>query len=99
MMNKDQSVTEFFKDISRTADGLVWIICSVISVLAAVLLAGGVLSMADARVGRHIMIFLFAPLILLLVLVNLRLLPFANRKHAVIFRVIVIVAGFLILNF
>lgn len=99
MNEHSQTVTSYLKNVSKKPDGMVWIACSFFSILAAILLSFDLIPVVHYKLHKRIVIFLFTPLILFLILVNLRLLSSANGRYATIFRSCVILGTFILFNF
>lgn len=98
-MRHDQTVKSYLTNVVRSVDGMAWIACSVFSLIAAFLISFDLIPWVVEKHTKKVIVFLFMPLILFLILTNLRLLPFAGKKYAVLFRSLFILVAFILFNF
>lgn len=99
MLDHTQPAAGYFQSMSRQFDGIVLIICSILSLLLAILLAFDLLPWISDQTRKRAILFLFMPLILFGVHVNLRLLPFSKMKFSFLSRGLFIIFVFIFLNF
>lgn len=99
VLYKKESVSDFIRGLVLTIDGWAVILCSILSFVMFVSGLISVLGLHMESSPKQLVILAFTPLIVFLSLIRLRQLPFAERIGAGIFRAVLIVIIFFVLNF
>ncbi|AXW39696.1 hypothetical protein CJO96_15810 [Ralstonia solanacearum] len=96
------SVTAYIKATTRTIDGLAWISVCITSLVLAIGLIFGYVLAPIRDIGdkpKAIVLLLSSPLLIFLILVRLRQLPFSDNKASPFIRAALCIAAFLTINF
>ncbi|WP_157160228.1 hypothetical protein [Cupriavidus sp. BIS7] len=101
-IDENIGVKEYFVASSKTLDGLVCFVLSSLSLLMAVGLLLGYeflpLRVANGD-GKKIVLLMSSPILLFLILVRLRQLPFSDGGFSVVIRAVLCAAFFWFINF
>jgi hypothetical protein len=95
-------ISVYLRKAISSIDGIAWLIVCVASLvcLIDILLSTGLIPIRDSKnPSKAIVLLLFSPLIVFLVMVRARQLPFSGNKAAIWFRAVVCIFVFLIINF
>jgi hypothetical protein len=96
------SVGTYLRATTGTADGLAWIVVCITSVICFinVLLGLHIIPLRDVdKPSKALVLLLFSPMLVFLILVWLRQLPFNNYQLAMWIRAVLCIITFLIINF
>jgi hypothetical protein len=100
--NESMDIQDYLKQSLRTVDGLAWIAVCIVSLLclADVLLEINVFPLREiSRPNKAVTLLLFSPLLVFLILVLLRQLPFKAGRIMSWIRAVFCVFSFLVINF
>lgn len=92
----------YLRETLCTVDGMAWFIVSLTSIICLldILFGTNVIPLRDsAKPAKAATLLLFSPLLVFLILVRLRQLPFGAYRTAMWIRACLCIAAFLIINF
>lgn len=101
-INENLDVSTYFKRSAKTLDGATWvaIFFATVVCLADVMIGTNWLPLREIlRPGKAVTLLLFTPLLVFLILIVLRQLPFRLNQVMVWIRAALCIFAFLILNF